>query len=122
MLVRALFPHRVADTVPAIATSFTQLEGTVASDSLKVNAARGDFSPERDGISVRALRRRGVTAKPREGLEAGSPRRDQPLGHRAVSRGGRARRPGRPPGLVQPRPAPGVHEGVAWSAGVHHHG
>ena len=62
VLVRALFPHRVAETVPAIATSFTQLEGTVASDSLKVNAARGDFSPLRDEISVRALRRCGVTA------------------------------------------------------------
>ena len=48
--------------------------------------------------------------------------RDQPLGHRPVSRGGRARRPGRPPALVQPRPPSGVQEGVAWSADVRHHG
>jgi len=33
---------------------FHQLEGTLASDSLKVNAARGDVSPLRDEISVRA--------------------------------------------------------------------
>ena len=44
------------------------------------------------------------------------------LGQRPVSRGASARRPGRLPALVQPRPPSGVQEGVAWSADVRHHG
>src|SRR3990172_13418085 len=41
--VGVFVPHRVADIVPTRASPSSQLERTVASDGLKVNAMQGDF-------------------------------------------------------------------------------